>query len=536
MDASKYDVKRIDHLGLIAGFCKEMGLSEWVDSHFPKESHNSHISNGQLFVSMLLNGLGFVSRTLHVYPEYFKDIPTERLLGLGVEAHHINDDVLGRFLDNLYEQGVSALYQELAQKVINHLGLPCRSLNLDATSFHVDGEYHQDIDAQTIHLTPGYSRDHRPDLNQVVLNLITENKAGIPLYMKACSGNSQDVQSFKEIVKQHIKSLKAAYKNTYFIGDAALYTEETIKALAEEDQLFITRVPQKLKEAKHLIAKANQVEWVELTNGYSGYWSTSHYGGVEQRWLLVKSNQAKTRERHILNKVISKSTESSLKSFNRLCRKAFSCEPDAQMALEEWCRAQEFITLNDVVIREERKRPKRGRPSLDAEYSSQFYITGLLSTSLSLKEQAQDTNGLFIIATNDYSENLSMQFILDEYKSQQAVERGFRFLKSPDFLTSSFFLKKPERIEALLMVMTCCLMVYASVEYQIRNVLVSNKASFPDMKKKPTQSPTAKWVFFCFQGISLLTIDNQHQIVTNMMDRQRILLDCLGTTYWEFYS
>ena len=159
-----------------------------------------------------------------------------------------------------------------------------------------------------------------------------------------------------------------------------------------------------------------------------------------------------------------------------------------------------------------------------------------MSTSLSLKAQAQETKGLFIIATNDCSEELSMQFILDEYKSQQAVERGFRFLKSPDFLTSSLFLKKPERIEALLMVMTSCLMVYASIEYQIRKTLVDNNESFPDMKKKPTQKPTAKWVFFCFQGISVLTIENIHQVVTNMMDRQRIVLNCLGKSYWEFYS
>ncbi len=55
---------------------------------------------------MLLNGLGFVSRTLHVYPEYFKDIPTERLLGEGILPQHINDDVLGRFLDCLYAEGV----------------------------------------------------------------------------------------------------------------------------------------------------------------------------------------------------------------------------------------------------------------------------------------------------------------------------------------------------------------------------------------------------------------------------------------------
>ena len=536
MDSSKYDVKRLDHLGLVAGFCKEIGLNEWVDSYFPKESHHSHITNGQLFVAMLLNGLGFVSRTLHVYPEYFKDIPTERLLGEGVLAHHINDDVLGRFLDSLYEKGVSSLYQELAYKVVRHLNLPCRSLNLDATSFHVDGEYEQDIDAQTIHLTQGYSRDHRPDLNQVVLNLITENKAGIPLYMKACSGNTQDVQSFQEIVKEHIKSLKAAYKNTYFIGDAALYTEETIKALAAEEQFFITRVPQKLKEAKLLIEQAKYVEWVSLDNGYHGYWSTSQYGEVSQRWLLVKSSQAKVREEHILNKVVSKSTGSSLKSFNRLCRKAFSCAADAKKALQEWIEAQEFVTLFNEAITEEKKRTKRGRPGLDAEFTSQFYITGLLATSLNLKAQAQDTKGLFIIATNDCSENLSMQFLLDEYKSQQAVERGFRFLKSPDFLTSSFFLKKPERIEALLMIMTSCLMIYASVEYQIRKVLPENNASFPDMKKKPTQKPTAKWVFFCFQGISVITIDAKQQVVTNMMQRQHILLDCLGKAYWGFYS
>jgi len=536
MDASKYDVKRLDQLGLVAGFCKEIGLSEWIDSHFPKESHNSYINNGQLFVAMLLNGLGFVSRTLHVYPEYFKDIPTERLLGEGVLPQHINDDVLGRFLDSLYEQGVSSLYQALALKVIKYLGLPCRSLNLDATSFHLDGEYYKDIDAKAIHITQGYSRDHRPDLNQVVLNLITENKAGIPLYMKACSGNTQDGANFKEIVKQHIKSLKAAYKNTYFIGDAALYTEETIQALACEDQLFITRVPQKLKEAKLLIVNAKQVEWIALDEGYSGYWATSQYGGVSQRWLLIKSTQAKAREEHILNKVVTKSTESSLKSFNRLRRKAFSCAADAQKAVEEWQKEQEFTTLNDVTIHEEKQHAKRGRPGLDATYASQFYIAGCLSTSLSLKKQAQDTKGLFIIATNDCSEGLSMQFILDEYKSQQSVERGFRFLKSPDFLTSSLFLKKPERIEALLMVMTCCLMVYAGIEYQIRKTLVDNNASFPDMKNKPTQKPTAKWVFFCFQGISVLTIERIHQVVTNMMDRQRIVLNCLGKSYWEFYS
>ena len=502
----------------------------------PKKSHKSMISNGTLLVAMILNGLGFVSRTLHMYPEYFSEKPTERLLGKGILPCHINEDVMGRFLDSLYELGVSGLYQEIALRVVKYLKLPCKSLNIDTTSFHLDGQYERDIDAKSIHITRGYSRDHRPDLNQVVLSLITENQAGIPLYMQAVSGNVNDTETFKKTVKSHLKSLKAAYHNTYFIGDAALYIEETVQALAEQGQLFITRVPQKLKEAKAILAKAPQVIWTELKDGYAGAWFDSNYGGIQQRWLLIKSAQAKTREKHILDAAISKKTERSVIDFRKLCRQKFACDTDASQALHRWVDKQEFIRINESQIIRQDKRTKLGRPGLNDEVITTFQITGMITTDLNLRNEAQQTNGLFILGTNDLNDKLCMQFLLDEYKSQQAVERGFRFLKSPDFLTSSLFLKKPERIEALLMIMTCSLMVYAGIEHLIRERLAEKNAFFPDMKKKPTQRPTAKWVFFCFQGISVLIIDKTTTVVTNIIDRQKIILDCLGKPYWEFYS
>ena len=86
------------------------------------------------------------------------------------------------------------------------------------------------------------------------------------------------------------------------------------------------------------------------------------------------------------------------------------------------------------------------------------------------------------------------------------------------------------------MIMTCSLMVYAGIEHLIRQRLAEKNAFFPDMKKKPTQRPTARWVFFCFQGISVLIIDKTTEVVTNIIDRQKIILDCLGKPYWEFYS
>ena len=56
----------------------------------------------------------------------------------------------------------------------------------------------------------------------------------------------------------------------------------------------------------------------------------------------------------------------------------------------------------------------------------------------------------------------SPQAGLTRYKGQAQAERRFRFLKDPPFLASSRYLKKPERIMALLMVMTVCLLVYAA--------------------------------------------------------------------------
>ncbi len=120
-------------------------------------------------------------------------------------------------------------------------------MKLDSTSFHLDGEYFHDEDSKAIHITRGYSRDPRPELNPVILNLITENKAGIPIYMQAASGNTNDNEGFKKIVKHHLSSMKAAQNNRYFIGNAALYVAETIQSLYQQGQLFISRAPQTLK-------------------------------------------------------------------------------------------------------------------------------------------------------------------------------------------------------------------------------------------------------------------------------------------------
>ena len=72
---------------------------------------------------------------------------------------------------------------------------------------------------------------------------------------------------------------------------------------------------------------------------------------------------AKAREEHILNKKILNSSKDSLKSFNRLCRQAFSCQADAQKSFDAWQKEQEFSEVFDMKIVEKKQRQKRGRPA-----------------------------------------------------------------------------------------------------------------------------------------------------------------------------
>ena len=90
--ATAYSTKSLDHLGLVSGMCKEIGVATIIAQALPEQSSDKHVTFGQLVEAMILNGLGFVGRTLHMYPEYFAECPVERLIGKGVKAEHINDN------------------------------------------------------------------------------------------------------------------------------------------------------------------------------------------------------------------------------------------------------------------------------------------------------------------------------------------------------------------------------------------------------------------------------------------------------------
>jgi transposase len=145
----------------------------------------------------------------------------------------------------LYDSGVTALYSLMAVTAAERLGFTPTFAHLDRTSFHVEGRDNsaEEPEARVLHLTRGDSRDHRPDLNQVMRDLIVAHQAGIPLLMKPLSGHTRAASDFGHVVTPHMAQLPATYGPTSLVADSALYRAENLQKLAHTGSQWLTRVP-----------------------------------------------------------------------------------------------------------------------------------------------------------------------------------------------------------------------------------------------------------------------------------------------------
>jgi transposase len=170
----------------------------------------------------------------------------------------------------------------------------------------------------------------------------------------------------------------------------------------------------------------------------------------------------------------------------------------------------------------------------------QWHITSSVSVNQQLVKQEALRKACFIVATNTLEAAvLSHQEVVTLYKEQGSVERGFRFLKDPLFLASSVFVKKPERIVALGLIMVLCLLVYRLAEHRLRTRLAETEQTIPDQLNRPTARPTMRWVFQCFEGIELLHIrsaSGTQSFVLRLQPMHRLVLALLGPPFEKIYK
>jgi len=501
---TRYETQRIDHLGLVAGICNEIGLIEEIDRQVGASEQK--VSCGQGVQAMILNALGFTSRALYLIPDYLQNKPVDLLIGSGLRAEDFNDDSLGRSLETLFSKGVTEVFAKLATRALRVHQIEHRFVHLDSSSFHLHGAYEIDEpDKGAITITEGYSRDHRPDLKQVVVQLITSQRSALPIWLEVLSGNSSDKESFAASVEAYCQQL-GENEQPYFVMDSAGYAADNLKTLKK--MCWLMRVPETLAEAKRLVRETEQTTMLELTAGYWGKEVEVTYGDVPQRWLVVFSQAAYEREMHTLNRNQEKEHQTIEKQWHKLTLQIFNCQEDAQTAAKQFNQRWKFHQASAELV-PITQYARRGRPAAEDQPEVVGYaLKGNITLDLALLETAKQNLGKFIIATNEIDPSqLSAVQMLANYTDQGiSVERGFRFLKDPLFFAHSLFLKKPERIMALMMIMGLALLIYALAERQLRLMLAKRNETIPDQKGKPTQTPTIRWVFQMFEGIDILSI------------------------------
>jgi len=119
MSASEeIQIKNIDHLGIVAGLIDEIGIVEVINEKLGVDKREK-ISSGQVLKAMILNGLGMVSRPLYLFSQFFEDKAVEKLLGDEIKSEYLNDDKIGRFLDEIYQIGLNSLLWGSKTKMVN---------------------------------------------------------------------------------------------------------------------------------------------------------------------------------------------------------------------------------------------------------------------------------------------------------------------------------------------------------------------------------------------------------------------------------
>jgi transposase len=280
----------------------------------------------------------------------------EHLLGAGITAEDLNDDCLERTLDWWEAHDPTTLFAGLALRARRAFGISARQVHVDTTSFAVTGEYAADLEAHTLAVTYGYSRDQRADLKQWMLALATTRQGDVPLFSQALDGNVRDKVSLVAAVETLAGQLRAAEEEApLFVADSGLYSANNGARLSAAGVQWISRVPDTSKEARAALEVADDA-WQQ---GGTVFWAPVARAPTGERWVVVRTTQGEERARGTLKRQVDSVRHQWEQTLWHLSNQRLACAPDAhaQTALAqhlkqrpEWLKSRRSSSATPHVV------------------------------------------------------------------------------------------------------------------------------------------------------------------------------------------
>jgi transposase len=541
----------VQHLPIVKAYADKIGVVEVINQLVPTEMG---IDPGTIVLGMILDTLSGRS-PLYRLEEFFAHQDTALLLGQAIAPDAFNDDTVGRVLERLYNVGTMKIFTACAVRADQAYGLDKQSVHFDTTSISVYGDYlppegspDQQAPAVPFTITHGYSKDKRPDLKQFVFSTLCVDRA-VPLWGKPEDGNASDTtvnNTLLSTIATFLGQHGVAPGAYIYVADAALVTEDNLAALGAT--LFITRLPATSNEGGRLIAEAVAHNTWEAVGVLARTKPTQHrpatayrvsegevrlYGTTSRAVVVHSSAQDKRRQQRLARDI--QTAASTLHTTVRTAeQQEYFCRADAAAAAAQLRAVPTPYHLLDVTV-EERPVYGRGRPSAHTPRPVKALRYRLKTTIRPHTERIsrmEEEAGCFVLLTNGPTAGdmaHSAREILTVYKEQHGTEQNDGFLKDP-VIVNSLFLKKPERIEALGLVLLLALLLWRLMERQMRAHVERTGRPLTGWDKKPTERPTAFMMMTTFAGVLVCKVGSQRQLARPLSAVQQQYLVALGVS------
>jgi transposase len=535
----------VKFLPIVAAYARTLGLVEEVDRLCgPKRG----ISDGQIVLALVLDALSGRSPLFRL-PQAFAKLDTELLLGEAISPEKLNDDAVGRALDRIFEVGTSTVLSAVALRAVKLFHLDTGHAHHDTTSHTVYGDY--DLYGEAPHdqpfvITFGFSKDHRPDLKQLVRSLLCVD-SGIPISSTCENGNLSDKVANRNLIPTMVERMRELGQDNFlYVADSALVTRDNLALMDDWKSgfRFVSRLPASYKECGRAIAKAvKEDKWHDLGTlseapstpkrkpaHYHGFETVVDLYGVWYRALVVHSDAYDERRTKKLDRTLEQDRAEMERIAAEQEKIEYACLPDAQAAVSRLPKGRFHEMVGRV---EEKPVYAPGRPKADGEQRIKR-MTFRLSISLRPGEQAvaraRKRAGCFVLITNEPEHahgGLASKELLRAYQDQHSVERNFGFLKDP-VIVNALFLKSPRRIEALGLVLVLALMVWRLMERTMRISLKESASTVIGWDKRQTSRPTSFMMTTKFVSAIVIRTAEQRFLAEPLDPVQEQYLQILG--------
>jgi len=255
---------------------------------------------------------------------------------------------------------------------------------------------------------------------------------------------------------------------------------------------------------------------------------------------VVSSQAAYERAESAVTKACHRESEAIAEQLFHLQAKRFETPAAAQAALAALEQSWRYHQVETANLIEHKRYAGKGRPtSTTPMKATAWQMQAQVRPDNEQMRHRTQHNACFVLGTNIAASQLRDPEIIAAYKAQAQAEGGFRFLKDPLFFVSSLFVKKPCRIQGLLMVMTCALLVSSVTQRRLRHQLAHQGKTGPNQINQPTARPTLRWVFQLLEGIHRVRVTVQgqgHDLIEGLNEVQIKILRLFGEEVCRLYQ